>query len=151
MLSIRKTPLRPAAQSQRSLVDEVGSLSGAQCSIYQRINQAGDIPDNQVFVEFAFSAGPYRVRVPEGWARTDAPGTTTFTDNFNSVRLDATASATAPTVQSASDDEVPGIESSSTNFQLINVTTTTRKAGLPRMASETAARSGALAGTGIEE
>jgi hypothetical protein len=93
------------------------------------INQAGDIPDNQVFVPFTFSGGPYRVSVPEGWARTDGAASTSFTDNFNSVRLDATAAASAPTVRSATDNEVPAIQAASTNFQLANVTSIGRHGG----------------------
>jgi methyl-accepting chemotaxis protein len=40
---IRRTALRPSTASQRSLVDEVSTLSGAQCSIFQRINESGDM------------------------------------------------------------------------------------------------------------
>ena len=92
-------------------------------------NAAGDIPDNTVFVSFTLAAGPFTVTVPEGWARTDASGATTFTDNFNSAQLLVTSATSAPTTQSARDNEVPSIESSSTNFQLDNVTTVTRKGG----------------------
>jgi hypothetical protein len=92
-------------------------------------NAAGDIPDNTVYVPFTFAAGPFTVTVPEGWGRTDASDSTTFTDNFNSAQLLVTSAASAPTTQSARDHEVPSIESSSTNFQLDNVTTVTRKGG----------------------
>jgi hypothetical protein len=94
-------------------------------------NAAGDIPDNTVYVSFAFSGGPFSVTLPEGWARTDSNGSTTFTDNFNSAQLLATASTStsAPTEQSARDSEVSAIQSSSTNFQLDNVTTVSRKGG----------------------
>lgn len=43
LLWIRRTPLRPSTTSRRSLVDEVSALSGARCSIFQRINEAGDM------------------------------------------------------------------------------------------------------------
>ncbi|MEY2448807.1 MAG: hypothetical protein QOH79_2283 [Acidimicrobiaceae bacterium] len=92
-------------------------------------NAAGDIPDDTVYVPFTFDAGPFTLTVPEGWARTDAPGTTTFTDNFNSAQMFVTAAASAPTPQSARDNEVPSIQSSSTHFQLENVTTVNRKGG----------------------
>jgi hypothetical protein len=89
----------------------------------------GDIPDNTAYIPVTFAAGPFTVKVPEGWARTDASGGTTFTDNFNSVQLLATPASSAPTTQSARDAEVPSIQSSSTNFQLGKVTTVTRKGG----------------------
>lgn len=93
------------------------------------VNAAGDIPDNQVFVPYVFTAGPFTVKVPEGWARTDASGATTFTDNFNSVRLEVAATASEPTVQSARTSEVPAIRAGATNFQLTDVTTVHRNAG----------------------
>ena len=92
-------------------------------------NAAGDIPDNTVYVPFSFAAGPFTISVPEGWARTDASGATTFTDNFNSAQLQVTSTSSAPTTQSARDNEVPSIQASSTNFQLDNVTSVARKGG----------------------
>jgi hypothetical protein len=92
-------------------------------------NAAGDIPDNTVYVPVTIAAGPFTVSVPEGWARTDASGGTTFTDNFNNVQLLVTPAASAPSEQSARDNEVPSIQSSSTNFQLDSVSTVSRKGG----------------------
>jgi hypothetical protein len=92
-------------------------------------NAAGDIPDNTVYVPFTFAAGPFTASVPEGWARTDASGATTFSDNFNSAQFLVTSASSAPTTQSARDSEVPSIQTSSTNFQLDNVTTVNRKGG----------------------
>jgi hypothetical protein len=93
------------------------------------VNAAGDIPDTQVYVPFTFAAGPFTLSIPQGWARTDASGATTFTDNFNSVELRVASAASAPTTASARDNEVPAIQSSSTNFQLDNITSVDRKGG----------------------
>ena len=64
--------------------------------------EPGDIPDNQVFIPFAHADGIYTVKVPEGWARTEAGGVVTFTDNYNSIALQSSAAATAPTVDTVS-------------------------------------------------
>jgi hypothetical protein len=49
-------------------------------------NNAGDIPDTQVFVTYT---GPgYSVLVPEGWARTQRGSAVTFTSNADSERID---------------------------------------------------------------
>ena len=61
---------------------------------------AGDIPDTQVFVPFNPPTAGFTVNVPEGWARADAGGAVTFSDKFNSVRIETMTTATAPTVQS---------------------------------------------------
>ena len=71
--------------------------------------EAGDIPDNQVFVTYAPPAGGFSVKVPEGWSRTEAPGVVTFTDKFNSVRVETVAAPTAPTVESVGRDVLPAI------------------------------------------
>jgi hypothetical protein len=92
-------------------------------------NAAGDIPDNIAYVPFTFAAGPFSLTIPEGWARVDASGATTFSDNFNSAQLLAGSAASAPTEQSARDNEVPAIQASSSNFHLDSITTVTRKGG----------------------
>jgi hypothetical protein len=58
----------------------------------------GDIPDNQAFVAYTPPRARYSVKVPEGWSRTTANGATSFTDKLNTVRLEETAAASAPTV-----------------------------------------------------
>src|SRR5712692_1752959 len=69
------------------------------------VNAAGDIPDNQVYVAYRPPSGGFSVKVPEGWARTEAGGAVTFTDKLNSVRMETVAAASAPTVQSAQQQE----------------------------------------------
>jgi hypothetical protein len=93
------------------------------------VNAAGDIPDNQVFVTFTDPAGPFTVKVPEGWASVDANGAVTFSDKFNSIGLSVTAAAAAPTIASANQSEVPAIRAASTNFSLGDVTTVQRAGG----------------------
>jgi hypothetical protein len=93
------------------------------------INPAGDIPDNQVFVAYTPPTGRYSVKVPEGWARVEAGGAVTFTDKLNRVRMEAKANASAPTVASAQQDEVPAIRAASKNYEAGKVTQVTRKSG----------------------
>ena len=64
-------------------------------------NPVGDIPDTQVFIDYAPPGGGYTVQVPEGWSRSESSdGSISFTDKYNSVRIGQTSSATAPTVAS---------------------------------------------------
>jgi hypothetical protein len=93
------------------------------------VNGAGDIPDTQKYMDFTFGAGPFTIKVPDSWARTDNSGTTSFTDKFNSVQLQVTPAAQAPTVASAQQNEVPALQASSANFQLDGVKTVSRKGG----------------------
>jgi len=61
----------------------------------------GDIPDNQVFVPYTPATGGYSMSYPQGWAKRETAATTTFTQNFNSIDVTATKTASAPTITSA--------------------------------------------------
>lgn len=93
------------------------------------VNPPGDIPDDQAFVTFSPPGGGYSVKVPEGWARTDAGGTVSFTDKFNTIHIELIASPVAPTVASARSQEVPALRSHVRCFEEGMVTTVTRRAG----------------------
>lgn len=93
------------------------------------VNPSGDIPDNQAFVAYTPPSGGYTVKVPEGWARVDAGGAVTFTDKLNSIRMETVVASSAPTVQSAQQNELPAIQAAAKNFQAAKVTSVTRKAG----------------------
>jgi hypothetical protein len=90
--------------------------------------EPGDIPDNQVFIPFTAPDGTYTVKVPEGWARTEAGGVVTFTDNYNSIALRSSAASTAPTVESVTTDGLTDVSSDPT-FTLIDVKPVQRKSG----------------------
>lgn len=90
--------------------------------------EPGDIPDNQVFIPFASADGTYSVKVPEGWARTEAGGIVNFTDKYNSIALQSSTAATAPTVDSVKASGLADVSSDPT-FTLIDVQPVTRKAG----------------------
>jgi len=48
---------------------------------------AGDIPDNQVFIEFVNAKAGYTIKYPEGWAQQGGAGAVTFRDKNNIVRI----------------------------------------------------------------
>jgi hypothetical protein len=59
---------------------------------------AGDIPDNQVFVDYTGTT--FSMKYPEGWAQSGKGDNVTFRDKNNIVRI-VIAAGTAPTVASA--------------------------------------------------
>jgi hypothetical protein len=89
----------------------------------------GDIPDNQAFVPYSPASHAYSIKVPEGWAMTQAGPATLFTDKFNSIRVEKLAAATAPTLASATANEVPAIKAVAHGFVPGTVTTVARTAG----------------------
>ncbi|MFD8969039.1 hypothetical protein ACFV0C_29335 [Streptomyces sp. NPDC059568] len=93
------------------------------------VNPAGDIPDNQVYVDWSPADGGYRVKVPEGWARQASGAATVFSDKFNSVRIERSPAAQAPTVDSVRSADLPAVERSGTNVTVGKVSTVSRQGG----------------------
>ncbi|AYF74148.1 hypothetical protein D7D52_10050 [Nocardia yunnanensis] len=100
--------------------------SGTSTSGSPETNPAGDIPDSTVFVPYAYPAGNYSVKVPQGWARTDRSSAVVFTDKLNTITLTAVPAPAAPTVVSARDSEVPAITAAGTNVHVTGVATVQR-------------------------
>lgn len=93
------------------------------------VNDPGDIPDDQVFVAYSPPSGGYSVKVPEGWARSENGGSVTFTDKYNSIKIESKPLDAAPTVQSVRTTDVPALEQSEKGFKVGTISTVTRKAG----------------------
>lgn len=62
-------------------------------------NPPGDIPDSQVFIDYASPQG-FRLKVPEGWARSDQDGGATFLDKLDGVVVSTAPANAAPTIES---------------------------------------------------
>jgi hypothetical protein len=114
--------------------DASTSLPGAVDPNAPEIVEPGDIPDNQVFIVFASADGRYSVKVPEGWARTEAGSAVTFTDKYNSITLQSAAATVAPTVESVQALGLVDVSGAPT-FALTDVKPVTRKAGTGVLAS----------------
>jgi hypothetical protein len=95
----------------------------------REVTPPGDIPDNQAFVVFRPTTGTYQVSIPEGWTRTETGGTARFTDKFNSIVVETSPAATAPTVATAQQSEVPHLTSVVPCFGGAKVSSVTRHSG----------------------
>ncbi|MFI1094837.1 hypothetical protein [Streptomyces sp. NPDC020917] len=92
-------------------------------------NPAGDIPDNQVYIDFRPANGGFTVKVPEGWARTGSGAVTVFTDKLNRITIAPVTASIAPTPGSVSSTVVPALRKSVPGFASPKVTTVSRKGG----------------------
>jgi hypothetical protein len=92
-------------------------------------NPAGDIPDNQAYVDFTAQSGAYTFTVPEGWARASTASSTSFTDKLNSITAVESAAPAAPTVDSVRKTEVAALQGSKAKFELRDITTFQRPGG----------------------
>jgi len=77
-------------QSDRAFADEN--------PIAPEKNPTGDIPDSQVFVNYASPQGGYALEVPEGWARTTKGMDVTFEEKLDGLSVTVTNAAGPPDV-----------------------------------------------------
>lgn len=99
-----------------------GPSSGPASAATTESNPAGDIPDNQAFVAAAGPSGSYRLEVPEGWAETRTGSSISYTDKLNSITVEETPAAVAPTVRSATANDVPQLQKTTPNMAPGDVT-----------------------------
>ncbi|MFE2164363.1 hypothetical protein ACFXB3_04745 [Streptomyces sp. NPDC059447] len=93
-------------------------------------NPAGDIPDNQAYITYGSGPGAFTLKVPEGWARTEAAnGDVTFTDKLNRITMHTAAAAAPATAQSVNASVVPALRGQVPGFSAGKTSTVTRPAG----------------------
>jgi len=79
----------------------------AETALPPEKNPPGDIPDSQVFLNYA---GPgFSIQVPEGWARADAPNGATFSDKYNTLEVTVAPAAAAPSVEEVKSTEAKAL------------------------------------------
>ena len=71
-------PLSIMAQQQPS--------SAGEQALKPERNPPGDIPDNQVFIDYISPLG-FSLKVPEGWARQDLPDGVSFADKYGRITV----------------------------------------------------------------
>ena len=86
-------------------------LAAAEQPFKPEKNPPGDIPDNQVFIDYSSSLG-FSLKVPEGWARQDLPDGATFADKYGRITLTQTTAAPVHDAPAARQTLVPELEKS---------------------------------------
>jgi hypothetical protein len=100
-----------------------------QSAVPAEKNPPGDIPDNVAYVAYANATGKYSFTHPEGWSETTTGSTVTYTDKLNGVQVQLGKLTSAPTVDSAKQQDVPALRSSQAAFELRTVTAATVPGG----------------------
>ena len=85
--------------------------TAAEQAVPAEKNPPGDIPDSQVFIDYASPQG-FTMKVPEGWARTDRADGASFVDKLDGVVLMVGKADATPTVDSTKTVYVPALEKS---------------------------------------
>ncbi|RFB78450.1 hypothetical protein [Methylovirgula sp. 4M-Z18] len=72
-------------------------------------NPPGDIPDNQVFIDYRSPLG-FMIKVPEGWARRETTNGVTFNDKYNIIVVVVSQRDDAATVANVKQTDVAELE-----------------------------------------
>lgn len=104
------------------------SPTSTEAPVATESSPPGDIPDDTVFIAYRADGG-FGIQVPEGWGRTNADSSVTFTDNLNTVTASWSPASSTPTVDSATQNEVPPLQGTERAFQLQDVTSVSLPGG----------------------
>ncbi len=102
--------------------------AGSEPAVAPEVSPPGDIPDNQAFVIYKSPAG-FSIKVPEGWARKDAPNQTIYSDKYNRISLTVTDVAVPVDMAYAKSVLVPEVESIGRASSVTKVSRVKLKAG----------------------
>lgn len=91
-------------------------------------NPPGDIPDNQVFIDYQSPLG-FTIKVPEGWARRQTNDGVTFSDKYNIIELIVAQRIEAITLSGAKEKEIAELERTGKAVRISSVKTTTLPSG----------------------
>ena len=91
-------------------------------------NPPGDIPDTQVFINYDSPQG-FKMKVPEGWARSDRADGASFVDKLDGVIVSVSKAASAPTVESVKTNELPNLKAAERAVTVTSVTAVKLPAG----------------------
>jgi hypothetical protein len=86
-------------------------------------NPVGDIPDNQVFIQYSSPTGGYSLEVPEGWARSEQRTDVLFIDKFDGISVALTSVSSAPTVDNITQNITATLAQTERAFELGKVST----------------------------
>lgn len=115
----------PAAFAQGS---PAAPLSTKQLPLPPLAHPLGDIPDTQVFVGHRSPLG-FFLKVPEGWAQRQTATGVNFSNAYNSVSVEITQVASAPTLASVKTQQVAALEALPTAVRITKVVAVDLPAG----------------------
>jgi len=87
----------------------MAAAQAAEKAVSAEKNPPGDIPDSQVFIDYAAPQG-FALKVPEGWARSDHADGASFVDKLDGVVVSVAKADALPSVDKAKTDYVAKLE-----------------------------------------
>mgnify|MGYP000032295844 FL=1 len=111
-----------------SSVAQGAPLAPRETAVAPETNPPGDIPDNQVFIDYTAPAG-FSMQVPEGWSRSDTATGVSFADKYGTIDIATAKADKAPTPQSIQQREVPDLVAGGHAVEVTDVRAMTLPAG----------------------
>ena len=99
-----------------------------EAPIVQEKSPPGDIPDDQLFVTYKSPLG-FSLKIPEGWARTDAANGVSFADRYGQIAVLVKPASAAPTVVSVRANEAAELEKAGRAIKISSVSEVKLPAG----------------------
>lgn len=96
--------------------------------VAKEVNPPGDIPDSQVFVEYTSPLG-IKLKVPEGWARTDTADGASFADKYGQIVVGVKPSTAPHTAVSVRLNEATEMEKAGRAVKISAITDVKLPAG----------------------
>lgn len=103
-------------------------LPTRESAIKPEKNPPGDIPDNQVFIDYQSPLG-FTIKVPEGWARRQASDGATFSDKYNTIELMVAQRAESIDVSGVKQKEVIDLERTGKAVRISSIKPTSLPSG----------------------
>jgi hypothetical protein len=86
-----------------------GRAAAQETAVAPEKNPPGDIPDNQVFLQYKSPLG-FSIKVPEGWSRVERPDGARFSDKFNIIDLVVAKADQPPNAGTATVRQAPELK-----------------------------------------
>lgn len=97
-----------------------GRAMAAEKAVQPEKNPPGDIPDTQVFIDYASPQG-FTLKVPEGWARSDRNDGASFVDKLDGVVVSVSRAASAPTVETVKGSYLSELEKTGRAVKMVAI------------------------------
>jgi hypothetical protein len=106
----------------------IGPAAAQEAAIAPEKNPPGDIPDNQVFVQYTSPLG-FGIKVPEGWSRVERPDGARFSDKYNIIDLAVSKADQPPSAATAKAREAAELKTAGRAVEIKSVKDVKLKSG----------------------
>src|SRR3979411_209801 len=106
----------------------LGPAAAQEAPIAPEKNPPGDIPDNQVFVQYTSPLG-FGIKVPEGWSRGERPDGARFSDKYNIIDLAVSKADQPPNAATVKAREAAELKTAGRAVEIKSVKDVKLKAG----------------------